>query len=153
MCGSQPHELYSEPWPCMLAGEARTKAMAEAAGAADDEDFAFDSFADPGGLIMSTIIEKHLKDAPNKNRLLERAKALKLPGNPLVSSTVSLLGSVFVLSSRAARQSSGEQHCQLVGSRSHDEYIAFRCRASLQRLAQQATFCICPFRMGGSSTL
>ena len=58
--------------------------MAEAAGAADDEDFAFDSFADPGGLIMSTIIEKHLSEAPNKKRLLERAKALKLPGNPLV---------------------------------------------------------------------
>ena len=64
--------------------------MAEAAGAADDEDFAFDSFADPGGLIMSTIIEKHLSEAPNKNYLLERAKALKLPGNPLVSTISSL---------------------------------------------------------------
>ena len=70
---------------CALAGEARTKAMADAAGAADNDDYAFDSFADPGGLIMSSIIEKHLKEAPNKQRLLERAKALKLPGNPLVS--------------------------------------------------------------------
>ena len=68
-----------------VAGEARTKAMAEAAGAADDEDFAFDSFADPGGLIMSSIIEKHLQGAPNKQHLLDRAQALKLPGNPLVS--------------------------------------------------------------------
>lgn len=67
------------------AGEARTKAMAEAAGAADDENYAFDSFADPGGLIMSSIIEKHLQQAPNKQRLLERAQALQLPGNPLVS--------------------------------------------------------------------
>ena len=64
--------------------------MAEAAGAGDDEDFAFDSFADPGGLIMSTIIEKHLHDAPNKSYLLQRAKALKLPGNPLVSIASSL---------------------------------------------------------------
>ena len=67
-------------------GEARTKAMAEAAGALDDEDYAFDSFADPGGLIMTSIIEKHLGCAPNRQRLLERAQALKLPGNPLVGS-------------------------------------------------------------------
>jgi len=59
--------------------------MADAAGAADNEDYAFDSFADPGGLIMSSIIEKHLQEAPNKQRLFERARALKLPGNPLVS--------------------------------------------------------------------
>lgn len=75
---------------CACAGEARTKAMAEAAGAADDADFAFDSFADPGGLIMSTIIEKHLHEAPNRKYLLQRAKALKLPGNPLVSIAFSL---------------------------------------------------------------
>ena len=67
-------------------GEARTKAMAEAAGALDNEDYAFDSFADPGGLIMTSIIEKHLGCAPNRQRLLERAQALKLPGNPLVGS-------------------------------------------------------------------
>ncbi len=59
--------------------------MAEAAGAADNEDYAFDSFADPGGLIMSNIIENHLQGMPNKQRLLNRAQALKLPGNPLVS--------------------------------------------------------------------
>lgn len=60
--------------------------MAEAAGALDNEDYAFDSFADPGGLIMTSIIEKHLGCAPNRQRLLERAQALKLPGNPLVGS-------------------------------------------------------------------
>ena len=58
--------------------------MAEAAGALDNEDYAFDSFADPGGLIMTSIIDKHLGCAPNRQRLLERAQALKLPGNPLV---------------------------------------------------------------------
>ena len=58
--------------------------MAEAAGALDNEDYAFDSFADPGGLIMTSLIEKHLGEAPNQRRLLERAQALKLPGNPLV---------------------------------------------------------------------
>ena len=60
--------------------------MAEAAGALDNEDYAFDSFADPGGLIMTSIIDKHLGCAPNWQRLLERAQALKLPGNPLVGS-------------------------------------------------------------------
>ena len=82
------HHVYQPAYvqKCVhRTGEARTKAMAEAAGALDDEDYAFDSFADPGGLIMTSIIEKHLSCAPNQRRLLERAQALKLPGNPLVS--------------------------------------------------------------------
>ena len=49
-----------------------------------DEDFAFDSFADPAGLIMANIIEDHCERAPNRKALLAAAKALKLPNNPLV---------------------------------------------------------------------
>lgn len=53
-------------------------------GAANDESFAFDSFADPAGLIMTTIIEEHCKASPNYQQLLDKASSLHLPTNPLV---------------------------------------------------------------------
>lgn len=53
-------------------------------GAANDESFAFDSFADPAGLIMETVIKDHCKLSPNFQYLLNRACSLKLPTNPLV---------------------------------------------------------------------
>ena len=53
-------------------------------GAGNDESFAFDSFADPAGLIMTTIIEEHCRVAPNYQQLLDRANSLHLPTNPLV---------------------------------------------------------------------
>ena len=74
--------LHLSPgWP----GEARTEAMVKAAaGPRRDEDAAFDSFADPAGLIMANIIEVHCEHAPNRAALLAAAKALQLPNNPLV---------------------------------------------------------------------
>ncbi len=68
----------------VVAGEARTEAMVRAMEGGNDESFAFDSFADPAGLIMTTVIEQHCRKAPNYNLLLDRAKSLKLPTNPLV---------------------------------------------------------------------
>ena len=68
------------------AGEARTEAMVKASAMAFCEgEAAFDSFADPAGLIMQTIIQDHCDEAPNFKALLARAKALHLPNNPLVS--------------------------------------------------------------------
>jgi len=67
-----------------LAGEARTEAMVRDLGAVNDESFAFDSFADPAGLIMETVIKDHCRLSPNFQYLLERARSLKLPTNPLV---------------------------------------------------------------------
>ncbi|CAL8469508.1 g9049 [Coccomyxa elongata] len=64
-------------------GEARTEAMVRAMEVGNDESFAFGSFADPAGLIMTTVIEQHCRKAPNYNWLLDRAKSLKLPTNPL----------------------------------------------------------------------
>lgn len=73
------------------AGEARTEAMVKASARAfcEGEAAQFDSFADPAGLIMQHIIEQHCKEAPNRKALLARAKALKLPNNPLVSALAS----------------------------------------------------------------
>ena len=72
------------------AGEARTEAMVKASALAFCADAAqFDSIADPAGLIMQHIIEVHCKEAPNRKELLARAKALKLPNNPLVSALAS----------------------------------------------------------------
>lgn len=73
------------------SGEARTEAMVRSAGSASDESHAYDSFADPAGLIMTSIIEVHCAQAPNRAALLAAAKALHLPNNPLVSSFILLL--------------------------------------------------------------
>ena len=59
--------------------------MKASAQAFCEDEAAFDSFADPAGLIMQTIIGDHCKEAPNYKALLSRAKALHLPNNPLVS--------------------------------------------------------------------
>ncbi len=58
------------------------------AGAANDENFAFDSFADPAGLIMTTIIEEHCRASPDYQHLLNSANSLNLPTNPLVRNPI-----------------------------------------------------------------
>ena len=74
-----PKRLY-----CVAAGEARTEAMVKDMKVGNDESYAFDSFTDPAGLIMTNVIEKHCCKAPNYQWLLNLAKSLKLPTNPLV---------------------------------------------------------------------
>lgn len=67
------------------AGEARTEAMVAAKGkATGEDDNDFDSFVEPAGLILSTVIGMMPKDYHDKARLLREAENLKLPGNPLV---------------------------------------------------------------------
>lgn len=83
---NRPEQMFrdSQRSPHVAAGEARTEAMVRDVGAGNDESYAFDSFADPAGLIMTTVIEQHCCKAPNYKWLLDRAKSLKLPTNPLV---------------------------------------------------------------------
>lgn len=68
------------------AGEARTEAMVAAKGkATGEDDNDFDSFVEPAGLILSTVIGMMPKDYHDKARLLREAENMKLPGNPLVT--------------------------------------------------------------------
>lgn len=67
------------------AGEARTEAMVAAKGkATGEDDNDFDSFVEPAGLILSTVIGMMPKEYHDKARLLREAENMKLPGNPLV---------------------------------------------------------------------
>lgn len=66
------------------AGEARTEAMVQAANKTGDAD-AFDSFAEPAGLILTTVMKMLPAQYAAIPDLLRQAQALKLPGNPLVS--------------------------------------------------------------------
>jgi hypothetical protein len=77
----EPHHASHDDAP---AGEARTEAMVRNAGSASDESHAYDSFADPAGLIMASIIEVHCAAAPNRAALLAAARELHMPNNPLV---------------------------------------------------------------------
>lgn len=61
-------------------GEARTEAYVADNGG---EDASFDSFAEPAGFILSNLIEKHIPPGAERQALLQRAAALKLPTNPL----------------------------------------------------------------------
>ena len=67
------------------AGEARTEAMVAAKGkATGEDDNDFDSFVEPAGLILSTVIGMMPGEYHDKARLLKEAQKMKLPGNPLV---------------------------------------------------------------------
>ena len=44
----------------------------------------FDSFVEPAGLILSTVIGMMPREYHDKGRLLREAEKMKLPGNPLV---------------------------------------------------------------------
>ncbi len=64
------------------AGDARTVAMVKERG---DEDAIFDNFADPAGLIMQKMISDNVpRSFEGAEALYKRARALKLPHNPLV---------------------------------------------------------------------
>lgn len=71
-------------WHCTV-GEARTEAMVAAKGkATGEDDNDFDSFVEPAGLILSTVIGMMPGEYHDKARLLREAEKMKLPGNPLV---------------------------------------------------------------------
>lgn len=66
-------------------GEARTEAMVAAKGkATGEDDNDFDSFVEPAGLILSTVIKMMPAAYHDRARLLQEAEKMKLPGNPLV---------------------------------------------------------------------
>ena len=68
-----------------ITGEARTEAMVAAKGkATGEDDNDFDSFVEPAGLILSTVIGMMPGEYHDKARLLREAEKMKLPGNPLV---------------------------------------------------------------------
>lgn len=58
-------------------------AAKEKATGEDDNDF--DSFVEPAGLILSTVIKMMPAAYSDRARLLREAEKMKLPGNPLVS--------------------------------------------------------------------
>ena len=55
----------------------------------DDNDF--DSFVEPAGLILSTIIKMLPAEYHDRAHLLQQAENMKLPGNPLVRNCSSSL--------------------------------------------------------------
>ena len=52
--------------------------------ATGQEDNDFDSFVEPAGLILSTVIKMMPAEYHDRARLLREAEKMKLPGNPLV---------------------------------------------------------------------
>lgn len=76
---SGPHDVNA-------AGEARTEAMVASAQKEEGFDGHFDAFAEPANLILSTVIKMLPDRYSGRAELLRKADAIKLPGNPLVSS-------------------------------------------------------------------
>lgn len=58
--------------------------MAAKGKATGEDDNDFDSFVEPAGLILSTVIGMMPGEYHDKARLLREAQKMKLPGNPLV---------------------------------------------------------------------
>ena len=58
--------------------------MAAKGKATGEDDNDFDSFVEPAGLILSTVIGMMPGEYHDKARLLREAEKMKLPGNPLV---------------------------------------------------------------------
>lgn len=130
------------PWlwqhyPGCGAGEARTEAMVAAKGkATGEDDNDFDSFVEPAGLILSTVIGMMPGEYHDKGRLLREAKNMKLPGNPLVRpSPCTCLSATCVA------------HCQrglsLIASLVHSVLSGAAINHSIDRLCRTCTIC-CP---------
>ncbi|KAK9822510.1 hypothetical protein WJX81_008146 [Elliptochloris bilobata] len=81
-------------------GEARTKALV---GDSGGDDAVFEALAEPAGLLMVNVIEKHVPEHLSIHReLLRDARALRLPQNPL-DQVIEALGGVKAVAELSGR--------------------------------------------------
>ena len=114
--------------------------MAAKGKATGEDDNDFDSFVEPAGLILSTVIGMMPGEYHDKARLLREAQKMKLPGNPLVRPTrlciclcTTLYGSLAIL----------KEVCSLIASLVHSALSGAAVNQLINRVCSTCTFC-CP---------